>query len=489
MIAEPGPALPASRPATAPGRVKAIEPGSVAEAAGLQPGDEVVAINGHGLRDVIDAQFYGAEAEVVFELMRAGAPLQRRAARAAGQALGIEFEHPTFDIDIRRCVNLCPFCFVLQNAPRMRRTLYVKDDDYRYSFLFGHFVTLTNLTQDDWDRLAEQRLSPLYFSVHATDPEVRRRCLRNPRAADPLAQLRWLGEHGIAAHTQLVVTPGLNDGEVLARSVRELAELHPHVLSVSVVPVGLTRHHRYGHRPNNTAECRAVLAAVADWQREFRERLGFGFVYATDEWYLVAGETLPRKRDYDGMALQENGLGLTRDFLNEFARLQRRELGDLTLAPGGPDGAILATGALFAPTLRRAAAAFSRRTGIPLPTLGIRNERLGDTITVAGLLPGQDILDQVRAAREGADPGVAALKRPILILPRVTFDHPDGVALDDVTPAQIATALDMPVALADWMGDVVDALHGHNALIFRPGQAAGDQPIVREGGWAVEKYL
>ena len=179
------------------GLVKAITPDSVAAVAGLQPGDAVVAINGRPLRDVIDAQFYAAEDEVTFDLVRAGAALSARAARENGQELGIEFEHPTFDIDIRRCNNLCPFCFVLQNAPRMRRTLYIKDDDYRYSFLFGHFVTLTNLVQEDWDRLAEQRLSPLYVSVHATDLDMRRRCLRNPTAPDALEQLRWLAAHGI----------------------------------------------------------------------------------------------------------------------------------------------------------------------------------------------------------------------------------------------------------------------------------------------------
>ncbi len=471
------------------GIVKAVAADSAAAAAGLLPGDEVSAINGRILRDVIDAQFFAAEENVEFELSRAGSPLIARAHRDHGQELGIEFEHPTFDIDIRRCNNLCPFCFVLQNAPRMRRTLYVKDDDYRYSFLFGHFVTLTNLTQEDWDRLAEQRLSPLYVSVHATDLEMRRRCLRNPTAPDVLEQLRWLAAHGIEAHTQLVVTPGMNDGEHLEKSVRELAALWPSVLSISVVPVGLTSHHKYGHRSHNAEECRATLARVHAWQAEFMARFGRRFVYATDEWYLVGGVPLPRKRDYDGLALQENGLGMVRDFLDEWGRVKRRELPKLAGQPGGYDGAILATATLFAPTLAKAAAQFTAASGIPLSTLPIVNEKLGPGITVAGLLMGEDIVRQVKAARAGGQPGAADLRSPLLILPRITFDHPQGVALDDVSPLDIARALDMPVALADWMGDVVDAIKGENRLIFRPSADSLEVPIVREGGWAVEKYL
>lgn len=471
------------------GRVKAVAVGSVAEAAGLREGDEIVAVNGRAVHDVIDVQFYAAEDEVVFEGVHAGGPLAARASRAAGQELGIEFEHPTFDIDIRRCNNLCPFCFVLQNAPRMRRALYIKDDDYRYSFLFGHFVTLTNLAQEDWDRMAEQRLSPLYVSVHATDLDIRRRCLRNPTAPDVMEQLRWLAAHGIEAHTQLVITPGLNDGEWLERSVRELAGLFPSVLSVSVVPVGLTRHHKYGHRPHTATECAAMVDRVQAWQAEYRARFGTAFVYATDEWYLAGGRPLPRRRDYDGIDLRENGLGMVRAFLDEWGRVRRRELAGLATAPRMFGGAVLATGALFAPTLARAAGQFVRATGISVPALAIANERLGDTITVAGLLMGEDIIRQARAARAGARPDVAALENPVLVLPRITFDHPQGVALDDVSPLDIARALDMPVALADWMGDVVDALTGRNKLLFRPDAGPLDTPIVREGGWAVEKYL
>jgi NifB/MoaA-like Fe-S oxidoreductase len=250
--------------------------------------------------------------------------------------------------------------------------------------------------------------------------------------------------------------------------------------------VGLTKHHKYGHRAHNAEECRSMVAKVNAWQAEFMARFGRRFVYATDEWYLVGGMPLPRKRDYDGLALHENGLGMVRGFLDEWARVKRKELPAFSASAFG--GAILATGSLFGPTLARAAAEFTRKTGVPTATLPIVNEKLGEGITVAGLLMGEDIIRQVKAA---CAPGgaAAAIQNPVLVLPRITFDHPQGVALDDIGPMEIARALGMPIALADLMGDVVDALTGENRLMFRPDADPLALPIVREGGWAVEKYL
>ncbi len=462
------------------GHVVAVEPDSLAARLGVQPGDGLLAVNGVPCQDVIDVHFYAAEDHVELALRRGEETLTLAGPRREGQPLGLEFAHPTFDIDIRRCNNLCPFCFVLQMPPRMRRTLYIKDDDYRYSFLFGHFVTLTNLSPHDWERIKAQRLSPLYVSVHATDLELRRRCLRNPDAPDVLAQIRELGRHHITVHTQIVVTPGLNDGPHLERSVRDLAALWPVVESVSVVPVGLTRHHRYGHRPNTPAEAEAVLGRCARWQEEFLERLGARFVYPTDEWYLVTGREVPPLEAYDDLeGLQENGLGMVRHFLDEWEQVRAGEI-----QPGGQqfpaEHLTLVTGTLFAPVLRRAAEELAAATGARIDVLPVVNTRLGETITVAGLLMGQDVVAQAA----GQDLG------RVVVLPRIMFDHPDGVSLDDLHPTQIAQALGRPVALADLMGDVLDALTGRNALTFDPQQGLlRTASIARVGGWAVEKYL
>ncbi len=459
------------------GRIAAVSPASFAAALSLQAGDEVVAVNGHPVEDVIDVQFYAADDQVEMTFRRNGVTHHVSRARRELQPLGIEFTHPTFDIDIRRCNNLCPFCFVLQTAPRMRRTLYIKDDDYRYSFLYGHFVTLTNLTQHDWGRIAEQRLSPLYVSVHATDLTARRACLANKNAPDVLEQLRWLRKQNIQCHTQLVITPGLNDGQIMERSIRDLMKLHSTVQSVCVVPVGLTKHHKYGHRPNTVAEANIVLDTVEKWQARCQEKLGARFVYATDEWYLVTRRPLPPKKNLHGLQLEENGLGQVRGFLNDWRRVKREIKNLKSRVPKSK--ATLATGTLFAPVLAKAAGEFDKMAGTQLAVAPVINDRLGDTITVAGLLMGNDVIAQLKDCDLGE----------FVVLPRVMFDHPQGISLDDVSPLDIARALNRPVYLADLVGDVLDALTGHNRLVFHPGDAAILPEVMRAGGWAVEKYL
>ncbi|HOU42250.1 MAG TPA: DUF512 domain-containing protein [Promineifilum sp.] len=454
------------------GRVVAIEPGSVAAAVGLRPGDELLAINDETVEDVIDVQFHGAEEELELLVRREGEYLLFEAERDYDQELGLRFAHPTFDVDIRRCNNLCPFCFVLQMAPRFRRTLYIKDDDYRYSFLFGHFVTLTNLSDHDWQRIERMRLSPLYVSVHVTDTELRRQFLRNSTAPDIMAQLRWLAARHIEVHTQLVIVPGFNDGAWLERSIRELAELWPGdggggVLSVSVVPVGLTRHHKYGMRPHTPAEAAATLAYVEALQPQFQQRFGLRFVYPTDEWYLVSGREVPPLAAYDGQALHENGLGMVRAFLDDWAGV-REEIA-ATVAKPPPRALTLATATLFAPTLQPVAAEFAALTGCAVEVVPILNRRLGETITVAGLLMAGDVIDQLLAAGCG----------DLVVLPRVMFDHPDTIALDDLSPQDAANRLGRPVALADSLGDVWDALTGVSRVLYRPGVVPGDSIDLR----------
>lgn len=459
------------------GIIAVIEAESFAAEVGLQRGDEVLVVNGQPVEDVIDVQYYAADEWIEMTIRRGGMLLNVAGPRLYNQVLGIEFEHPTFDIDIRRCNNLCPFCFVLQMPNRMRRALYVKDDDYRYSFLHGHFVTLTNLTDHDWERISEQFLSPLYVSVHATDLETRRACLRNPTAPDILAQLAWLRDHDIEVHTQLVITPGLNDGPHLTKSIRDLAAFWPTVQSISVVPVGLTKHHKYERRPLNKAEMRVIVDEVHAFQADFLGKFGVRFAYLTDEFYLQLDGPVPPKAHYDGLSLEENGQGMVRNFLDDWKRVRKE------VRSQKPEwkyaSATLVTGALFAPTLAKVANEFAKLAQVSLDVAAITNERLGQTITVSGLLMGEDVIAQLR------DRAV----NEILILPRIMFDHPQGVALDDRSPLDIARALNRPVALADAMGDVLDALTGQNRLVVKPTDEFIPIDVMKAGGWAVEKYL
>lgn len=431
------------------GAIVAIEPDSVADVIGIRPGDELLAINDNPVQDIIDVQFYSAEEDLELLVRRGDAYLLYEAEREYEQTLGLEFAHPTFDTDIRRCNNLCEFCFVLQMAPKFRRTLYIKDDDYRYSFLFGHFVTLTNLDEHDWWRVETMGLSPLYVSVHVTDLALRRQFLRNKTAPDIMTQLRWLAERDIEVHTQLVVVPGFNDGVWLERSVEELASLWPAVQSISVVPVGLTKQHKYTMRTHTTEEAGAVLDYVLALQERFQAQFDKRFVYPTDEWYLVSGRAIPPIEFYDGQQLHENGLGMVRRFLDMWEE-EKAEIANDKLPIANCKRVVLVTGALFGSTLRRVAVEFAELVEIEVEVVVAENERLGHSITAAGLLMGADVVAQL----QGLDLG------DLVVLPRVMFDHPDTVALDDMTPIDVAKALNKPVVLADTMGDVWDALTG-----------------------------
>jgi putative radical SAM enzyme (TIGR03279 family) len=448
------------------GIITNIAEGSLAYEIDLRIGDQLLAINESKVDDVIDVQFYGADEELEILIRRGEEYLSFEAHRDYGQGLGIEFQHPTFDTDIRRCNNVCEFCFVLQMAPRYRRTLYIKDDDYRYSFLFGHYVTLTNLTDHDWWKIETMGLSPLYVSVHVTDLELRRRFLRNDDAPEILGQLRRLASIGVQTHTQLVIVPGFNDGPWMKQSIVDLQQLWPAVSSISIVPVGITRYHRYGLRTHTQAEAKTVLNDIEKLQSEFRDDKGVGFVQATDEWYLVAGQEVPQAKDYDGLQLHENGLGMVRLFQDEWNTV-KEEIKTWFMTPRSDtlfrekleyDSLTLVTGTLFSPILRHAADELVELTQVSISVLAIENAVLGSTITVAGLLMAQDVMSELMSTAIG----------DLVVLPRLMFDHPDLISLDDIPPQEIANLINRPVALADQMGDVWDALTGKSDVIFNP---------------------
>ncbi len=417
-----------------PATITAVAPRSTAARAGVRAGDLLLAINGTRLRDVIDVQIYAAEPELTFLIERDGRRLQLHVKRRYGEPLGLSFAVELFEGQIRVCRNHCDFCFVDQMAPGLRASLYVKDDDYRLSFLHGNYITLTNLSEADWARIAEQYLSPLYVSVHATEPDVRLGLMHHPRAGDIMAHLERLIALGIQVHTQAVLVPGRNDGAHLDRTIADLAALHPGVVDLTVVPVGLTRWHTPPVRPYTDAEAAAVLAQVLDRQAHLRASLGVGFVYPADEWFLRAGVPVPPRKAYDALlpALIENGVGMARLFLDGWKELQA----DLVRL-GGPRQSWV-TGMLFAPLLQEQAYAFMAATGLAVDVVAVPNRAFGTTVTVAGLLTVKDVLDALREHAVG----------DVLVLPGEMFRGPDGCALDGKTVADVAAATAAQVAVA-----------------------------------------
>jgi putative radical SAM enzyme (TIGR03279 family) len=409
----------------------------------MRPGDQVVSINGHVLRDVVDYRFYGAEEELEIIVERDGQRMALQVERSYDEDLGIEFAAPTFD-GIRRCNSQCAFCFIAGMPKGMRASLYVRDDDYRYSFLFGNFITLTNLTEADWQRLAEQRLSPLYISVHATDLVLRRRILGNPAVPDVMDQLHRLGQLGIQLHTQIVLMPGLNDGPALVQTVADLSALYPIVQSIAIVPVGLTRYHRCDLRPYRPDEAGPILDQITAWQREVQREHGLNLVYASDEWYLLAGHEIPPADEYDGFPQLENGVGLTRVFVDEWEEVRSSVQGSAFEV----SKITLVCGTLIAPLLAEIAAELDQLTGLEAEVIPIVNEFFGPTVTVSGLLTGQDVM----AALQGRVLGDA------VFLPRTLFDSAGEVTLDDMTALEIGARLGTRVEIAGAMGELVGLL-------------------------------
>lgn len=423
------------------GLVSQVQPGSPADAAGLRTGDNIVTINGHALRDVIDYRFYAADEELEIVARRgAGERLTVCIERGYDQDLGLEFAAPTFD-GIRRCRNKCDFCFIHQMPPGLRRSLYVKDDDYRYSFLFGNFITLTNLDEHDWARLAEQRLSPLFVSVHTTDLTLRSRILGVPQSPDIVAQIRQLGSLGIEVHTQIVVIPGLNDGQSLEQTVSDLAALHPTVASIALVPVGITRYHTCGLRPLTRQEAKSILAFAQPLQQAYRQRWGIGLVYPSDELYLLAGLRVPSARAYDGFTQWANGVGLVRQLLDDWRRARRR-----TRPTAWSHHKItLVCGTLIAALLQGLAAELAEWVQATIQVVPIDNVFFGPTVTVSGLLVAEDVVKALR----GRDLG------DWVVLPRAMFDADGEVTLDDYRLSDIEEQLGVAVTVADRLSEVL----------------------------------
>jgi putative radical SAM enzyme (TIGR03279 family) len=427
---------------SAPGVVvAAVGSRTPAARAGLQPGDRILAINGAALRDAIDFHFHAGEASLDLSFERDGRPrtavLERR-----GAGLGLELEAPR-PSEISTCANKCVFCFIHQLPRGMRKSLYVKDDDFRLSFLHGNYITLTDLEEPELARIEEQRLSPLYVSVHATDPELRHRLLGRPRIKrDLIPIMARLGRAGIAMHAQIVLCPEYNDGAQLERTIRELARLHPGVRTTAVVPVGLTRHRERlpALRRVTDDEARRLIADIEGWQRELLADLGTRFVFAADELYLQAGLEPPAARAYEGFPIVEDGVGLVRRFTDGFAR----GVGGLPARLSRPRMVTAVTGEMFAPRLQ--ALLDTVRVGnLTITVVPIANEWFGRTIGVAGLLTGQDIQGQLAGRALGDE----------VLLPAVVLRDSAGVFLDDLAPEDLGRALGTPLRVVEPTGSAL----------------------------------
>lgn len=433
--------MPRPQPAEGEGVVvAAVMARTPASRAGLRPGDRIVAINGAPLRDVIDFHFHAGEDRLRLSVERDGRSRTARLLRS-GSDLGLQLEAPR-PAEIATCANKCVFCFIHQLPKGMRRSLYVKDDDFRLSFLHGNYITLTDLEEAELARIEAQRLSPLYVSVHATDPELRHALLGRPRVRrELLPVMERLARAGIAMHAQIVLCPDWNDGAHLARTVHELARLHPAVPTTAVVPVGLTRHRERlpSLRAVTVEEAGVLVRRIESWQREFRDTLGTRFVWAADELYLQAGLPLPAAAEYEGFSVAEDGIGLVRRFEDAFARAVSRRPARLPR----PRHVTVVTGEMFAPRMR---ALVDRVVvdGLRVSLVAVANEFFGRGIGVAGLLTGRDIQRELEQGRAGGrDLGDEVL------VPAVAIRDGVGVFLDDLTPADLAASLETPVTAVE----------------------------------------
>ncbi len=412
--------------------IEAVAAGTVAERAGLRPGDRVARINGAAVRDVLDFHFQASGEDVLeFHVVRGALTELVRFVRPEGEELGLSLVPDR----IRLCGNECVFCFIDQNPDGLRKTLYVKDEDYRLSFLHGNFVTLTNMKEWEIRRVVEQRLSPIYLSVHSTNPETRRRLMQSRRERDIGPILDYFRDHDIVMHTQVVLCPGINDGDDLEGTIRDLAAYYPAVQSLAIVPLGMTDH-REGLvelAPVTPEVADRVVTSVEAHHRRFRREWGVGFIYLGDEWYRKLGRPVPPETHYDGYPQLENGIGMTRNFLNRLAR-QRRVL---PRTPNdSPRRITIVTGALFRPILEPALRARLERTGesTDVEVVGVENEFFGRSVTVAGLLVGRDIARTLR----GRDCG------DLVLIPPATLND-DGLFLDDMTLENLAAEVGVPV--------------------------------------------
>lgn len=432
-------------------KIRTVLPGSIAEELELEPGDVLLAVNDHEIEDVFDYHYYTNE-EYLTVLVRKpdGEEWELEIEKEFEEDLGIEFESSLMD-DYRSCRNNCIFCFIDQMPPGMRETLYFKDDDSRLSFLQGNYVTLTNMSDHDIDRIIHYHLGPINISFQTTNPKLRCKMLHNRFAGDVFPKIRRLADAGIELNGQIVLCRDINDGAELERSIRDMTSYLPALRSVSVVPVGLSKYREglYPLKPFDAQSAGEAIDLIESWQKKIYPKYGVHFIHASDEWYLLAGRPLPEEDRYDGYLQLENGVGML--------RLLKEEV-EATLAEAQPDAQApkrcvsIATGRLAGPFLKELGKKIEAvYRNITLQIFEIRNDFFGESITVSGLITAQDLLAQLKDQDLGEE----------LLLPTNMIRSGERVFLDDLTIEDVEEALDIPIRIVESGGrDLVCAVTG-----------------------------
>ncbi len=410
-----------------------VSPQSLGSELELESGDRIIKVNGRTVRDYLDFRFQtGGETELLIEVRKAsGEDWELQIERGEDEDFGLSFEQ----IVPRQCANECIFCFCKGNPEDARPSLFIRDEDVRLSFLYGNYTTLTSLTDDEMQRIIEQRLTPQYVSIHATDLKVRAYLLGvDEQRADIRSKMKALLNAGIEIHAQVVLCPGINDGAVLEQTIRDLAAHYPRISSVAIVPLGLTRYNTDSRLTAVTPEfCRQTIAEVTKLQRELRTALGTNFAFLGDEIYLRAGAPVPSRAHYGDLPQIEDGVGMVRSFKNSFASLVKRATRQSLRAVERLNGTIL-TGTLFAPELQKAIEDFNARAGAKFKVAGVANNYFGGDVSVAGLLTGGDFLS--------ARPQISG---DFAIIPKTTLKSDEDIMLDGMTLAELTKKLGVPV--------------------------------------------
>jgi putative radical SAM enzyme (TIGR03279 family) len=402
-------------------QVEYIHPGGLAEESGLEAGDTLLSVNSHKLRDVIDFVFYSADEDLTIETKRNGKNMTFHVTRKHGKEFGIDIK----PFKVMTCKNNCVFCFVKQLPKGLRKTLYVKDEDYRMSFLYGNYITLSSMTKEDKRRIVEQKLSPLYISVHATNRSVRNRLLGNAKAPDILKELKFFADNKIRFNVQIVLCPGYNDDKELQQTLAGLYKFYPYVLSVAVVPVGLTMFRKQQIRPVEKEDAENALKIIESFQKRFIKKHGNPVIYGSDELYLRAGHPFPSLKEYGELHQIENGVGMVPLFMNQAKRLRFQKTSQIKKK------FLTFTGLSFYPFLNKFVERLSEKENFRIDILPVENRFFGPSITVAGLLTGRDVMKTALDRVDGHD---------VILVPDVVLDV-ENRFLDDITLSDMEEAL------------------------------------------------